>query len=149
MIQCTNGKITIQEIVDELNKMLPSDGTKEMDAGYAATNPLSLVTKQDMDNADHAATVIHSMAEITQSGTYEGTDVADAAVTGKVIIIAVKDVDYDYAYILFGQDMHIRTGGKPAGGAVMWAPIIPSHLHGTADPLDADGIDGDIYIKLA
>jgi hypothetical protein len=62
---------------------------------------------------------------ITETGIYEGTDIANAPITGKGMVLANKDAAGDFGFFYMGADEVLHTGGKQAGGtAVKWTSII-------------------------
>ena len=96
------------------------------------------------------AKTITDVAEIDATGVYDGTDIAQAPITGDVIIEAYKDAKGDFDLSCKGADMRRYEGGKQKGtsGAIHWGTVAPDHLFGTTVPADTLGQDGDIYFKV-
>ena len=90
---------------------------------------------------------ITNMNDITDTGTFDGTDVVGAPIKGKVLISAIKDTSGDIQYDVYSADGHLRLGGKPAHGHLQWDPVIPLVFKGNKFPDDKIGIDGDVYIE--
>ncbi|MHA2023998.1 MAG: hypothetical protein ACTSWQ_10090, partial [Candidatus Thorarchaeota archaeon] len=141
-----------QAILDEL-ELKAADGTPDVNTGtgHLSTNvPIRMENPQVIPvdpakalasrelmtvgsvftqlNALHSNSLAHkgaisAMSDITEIGVYEGTDVTDAAVQGKVIIFAVKDSDGDFGYFLLDDKEGMHTGGKPSGGAISWSQV--------------------------
>ena len=64
------------------------------------------------------------MSDITEIGIYYGPatpgqiKILDAPIDGQGMIMASRDGLGNWGYLFMGQDMVLRTGGKPQGGLV-------------------------------
>jgi hypothetical protein len=68
---------------------------------------------------------IDQMNEITRTGIYFGPKTAttlkilDAPIDGNAMIMAARDAHDNWGYLFMGQDMVLRSGGKPKGSSVI------------------------------
>ena len=92
-------------------------------------------------------TTITNVDDIVDTGSYDGTDIIGAPITGKILISAIKDNSGDIQYTIYSADGHLRLGGKPAAGHITWDPVIPLVFKGAGLPNKTIGIDGDNYIQ--
>ena len=82
--------------------------------------------------------VIVSVLDITETGIYEGTNIGDTIITGEVMILAHKDQVGNIGYLMMEANGTMHTGGKPAGGAVVWHEVVKK-AHST----------GEVQIEIA
>jgi len=66
---------------------------------------------------------ITDISGITETGIYEGTDVANSPITGPIMVMANKDTNGDFGFFLMGADGALHTGGKAQLGKTFWTEI--------------------------
>jgi len=117
--------------------------------GKAYVNGKQIISMQDLDDSGvmFARGIITDVNNITTSGIYEGVNVANAPVTGAVIIEAYKDAAGNIDLTLKDPTMRRYEGRKQAGSSAVWHNAEPHHLYGDAVPADTLGEDGDLYFK--
>jgi len=67
--------------------------------------------------------IITDISGITETGIYEGTDVANSPMTGPIMVMANKDSNGDFGFFLMGADGALHTGGKAQLGKTFWTEI--------------------------
>jgi len=67
--------------------------------------------------------IITDISGITETGIYEGTDVANSPMTGPIMVMANKDSNGDFGFFLMGADGVLHTGGKAQLGKTFWTEI--------------------------
>jgi len=139
------------KIGNVVSDVLLSSGSSPMIAHYVPKVDQDIATKKFVEDAvkkSSKSTVIHSIAQIKNSGYYEGTNITGSPVKGKVNITATKDTAGDIGLTLKDATLRVYEGGIPHGGTAHWKHVAPDHLFGTAVPSDSLGKDGDLYFKL-
>ena len=67
--------------------------------------------------------IITDISGITETGIYEGTDVANSPMTGPIMVMANKDTNGDFGFFLMGADGALHTGGKAQLGSTFWTEV--------------------------